>query len=558
MSSDLFEQHLNLFRRAMAAVEHRMFWSPFSEIPDMMNESAVAAGREAFEAYRDASFYLDQPGMTGRAGGEISPYGPVLNTVYPVCNPDRLIQAARNAIPAWTKAGPEARVGVCLEILSRLDKHGMELAHALMHTTGQSLSFSRQFSVAQALDRGLEAVTCAYRAMKLVPSSSLWEKPQSRGRPPLRMAKQFTAVPRGVALVVTCATLPTWHAYPAIMASLATGNPVLVKPHPGAVLPIAITVAAARMVLREAGFDPNLVSLLVDDETGSVAQRTALKPEIRIIDYAGHNRFGAWLETSASQAAVFVQKRAINAVVIDATDDYHGMLRNLALSICLYSGQMTTSPRLVCVSREGVRVADALIPVDQFCRDLSQMVSRLVEVPSAAAELLGAIASTESLAHIDALVDQCDPQTVLRTGTALDLPQWALARTRTPTLLRMEASALDAAEDALFGPIALIVETGAASESLALVERVAMEKGSLGLLLHSTHSPLQALAEEMALRTGLALSINLDANVLMNQTAGFSDFLGTGINPAANCSFIDPAYVAHRFCFVQVQQPAPG
>ena len=70
------------------------------------------------------------------------------------------------------------------------------------------------------------------------------------------MEKHFRIVPRGVGLVIGCCTFPTWNGYPGMFASLATGNAVVVKPHPGAILPLAITVRIAREVLAEAGFDP--------------------------------------------------------------------------------------------------------------------------------------------------------------------------------------------------------------------------------------------------------------------------------------------------------------
>ena len=63
---------------------------------------------------------------------------------------------------------------------------------------------------------------------------------------------------------IGCSTFPTWNSYPGLFASLVTGNPVIVKPHPHAVLPLALTVAVAREVLTEYGFDPNLVTLAVD------------------------------------------------------------------------------------------------------------------------------------------------------------------------------------------------------------------------------------------------------------------------------------------------------
>ena len=35
--------------------------------------------------------------------------------------------------------------------------------------------------------------------------------------------------------------------------------------------------------------------------------------------------------------------------------------------------------------------------------------------------------------------------------------------------------------------------------------------------------------------------------VFVNQTAAFSDYHGTGANPAANAAYIDAAFVANRF-----------
>src|SRR3546814_4911608 len=96
--------------------------------------------------------------------------------------------------------------------------------------------------------------------MARIPGVALWEKPQGK-HDPIKMEKRFTVVPRGIALVIGCSTFPTWNGYPGLFASLATGNTLIVKPHPGAILPLAIPVGIARQVLAEAGFDPNVVQL---------------------------------------------------------------------------------------------------------------------------------------------------------------------------------------------------------------------------------------------------------------------------------------------------------
>ena len=106
------------------------------------------------------------------------------------------------------------------------------------------------------------------------------EKPQGK-REPLRLSKTFRIVPRGLALVIGCNTFPTWNSYPGLFASLVTGNPVVVKPHRRAVLPLAITVAVAREVLAETGFDPNVVCLAVEGEDERLAPVLATRPEVK-------------------------------------------------------------------------------------------------------------------------------------------------------------------------------------------------------------------------------------------------------------------------------------
>ena len=64
--------------------------------------------------------------------------------------------------------------------------------------------------------------------------------------------------------MIGCSTFPTWNGYPGLFASLVTGNAVVIKPHPGAILPLALTASVARDVLREEGFDADLVTLAAD------------------------------------------------------------------------------------------------------------------------------------------------------------------------------------------------------------------------------------------------------------------------------------------------------
>lgn len=547
MSHPMFEKHKETLNQAVAAIESRGYWSPYPESPRAYGENAIEAGRAAFDVYRNAQFYLDQPGVIARGGAEVSPYGLPLNISYPRCNPDALISAAKSAMSNWVKAGPDVRAGVCLEILARLNAGSMEMAHAVMHTTGQALMMAFQAAGPHAQDRGLEAVAYAWREMKHVPATALWEKPQGKN-PPLRMEKRFTIMPRGVALNIACSTFPTWNGYPGLFASLVTGNPVIVKAHPTVILPLAIAVAVARQVFKEAGFDANLVSLLVDDPSAPIAKEVALKPDIRLIDYTGGPEFGNWLEDNARQATVYTEKAGVNCIVVDSIDDYKAMLRNLAFTLSLYSGQMCTTPQTIFVSADGVRTPEGVVSADQFGKDLAFAISKFLEDPARAVEVLGAIQSPLTAARIDGAREL---GVVLRESSPIEHPQWPNARVRTPLLLKVPVSDERVYMEERFGPIAFVVETPTTSVSLATAERVIREQGAITFSLYSTNPVVQQLAEDVSLRAGVALSINLTGGVFVNQSSGFSDFHATGANPAANACLTDSAFVAGRFFVVQ-------
>ncbi|MEW6165292.1 MAG: phenylacetic acid degradation protein PaaN [Pseudomonadota bacterium] len=550
MPHPLLDKHRTLLDQAQAAITRRTHWTPYPESPRAYGETALDDGQAAFEAYRDAQFYLDQPGVQGRGGEEVSPYGFTLGVSYPCCSPDALVSAARSAMLPWVRAGIETRTGVCLEILARLNAGSAELAYALMHTTGQSLGMAFLTGGPQAQARGLEALAWAHREMTQVPQQAEWQRNASQ-----RLEKRFMVAPLGVALVIGSATQPTWNACPALFANLATGNPVIVKPHPTAILPLAITVAVARAVLKEAGFDANLVTLLVGEPDGPVARDIALKQEIRLIDYAGAPDFGHWLLDNARQARLFVETGGVNCVLVDSTYDYKALLKNLVLSLCLDAGQLRATPRTIFVGREGVQTPEGTVSEERFGRDLAFALGKFLEDPARAVEVLGAIQSPTTVARIEAARELAETMAdILRESEAVAHPQWPKARVHTPLLIRAQADQPSLFMEERFGPIATIVSTANTAESLALAEATMRDKGALNFLVHTSRPHVQQLAEDISLRTGVALSFNLTGTVLINQPAGFADFQASGANPAASCGMIDGAFVANRFYFSQVQQ----
>ena len=547
-TDDLYAKHADTLRQALAAIAGRGYWSHYPESPSprVYGEDAAPAGEAAFQAYLGADFPLNQPGAAGTVATESSPFGVPLGVRYPHSSPDALIEAASAALPAWRDAGPDVRAGVCLEILDRLHKHVFELAHAVHATTGQAFVMAFQAGGTHALDRALEALAYAYAEQTRHPAAATWERPAKDA--PLRMSKTFHVVPRGVALVIGCNTFPTWNSYPGLFASLATGNPVIVKPHPRAVLPLAITVRYAREVLAGAGFDPNLVTLAAEEPDEKLAATLALRPEIRIIDFTGSTAFGDWLEANARQAVVFTEKAGVNTVIVDGTDDFAGLCRNVAFSLTLYSGQMCTTPQDILVPRDGIETEGGHKSFDEVAAGIAGAVAKLTGDDTRAVELTGAIVNEGVLDRLGRARKQGE---VLLDSREVAHPKYPGAAVRTPLILKLDSSDAATFSSEWFGPISFVIATDSTAQSVQIFRQLGSAKGALTASVYATAPEVLDEVERAAVDAGVHLSANLTSGVFVNQSAAFSDFHGSGANPAANAALTDGAYVASRFRIVQ-------
>ncbi|WP_406488401.1 phenylacetic acid degradation protein PaaN [Streptomyces phaeochromogenes] len=554
----LIAQHRPTLDQALEAIRTRAYWSPHPEHPKAYGENGsldAAAGKAAFDALLGSRLDLGQPGTDDWVGGEVSPYGIELGVTYPHADVDTLLPAMRAGQRAWRDAGAEMRAVVCLEILKRISDRTHEFAHAVMHTSGQAFMMAFQAGGPHAQDRGLEAVAYAYVEQVRTPDNAEWTKPQGK-RDPLALTKRFTPVPRGVALAIGCNTFPTWNGYPGLFASLATGNAVLVKPHPRAVLPLALTVQVAREVLAEAGFDPNLVALAAERAGEGIAKTLATRPEIRIIDYTGSTAFGDWLEANARQAQVYTEKAGVNTVLVESTDNYKGMLSNLAFSLSLYSGQMCTTPQNLLIPRDGIRTEEGPRSYDEVVADLAKSVGGLLGDDARANGLLGAIVNPEVKARLEAAAGLGE---VALASREIANPEFPDAVVRTPVIVKLDGAKPDdqaAFMNECFGPVSFAVAVDSAADAVALLRRTISSKGAMTVGAYTTSEEVEEAVQEACLEECAQLSLNLTGGVYVNQTAAFSDFHGSGGNPAANAALCDGAFVANRFRVVEVRREA--
>ena len=245
---------------------------------------------------------------------------------------------------------------------------------------------------------------------------------------------------------------------------------------------------------------------------------------------------------------MYTEKAGVNQIVVDSAEDFKSVARNVAFSLSLYTGQMCTAPQNVYVPKGGIDTSEGHLSLDQVAQGLAEAVQKLVGDPARAVEILGAVVNDGVAQRIEA-ARGLGP--VVLDSQAITHTQFPNARVRTPLIVK-----LDAKDDAKylkewFGPIAFVIATDSTAQSLDIARRAVRDHGALTLSLYSKSPKVVEDAIEVAEDAGVALSINLTGGVFVNQSAAFSDYHGTGANPAANSALTDAAFVAGRFRVVQ-------
>jgi phenylacetic acid degradation protein paaN len=543
-----FDKHIARLRAADEACLHRHAYSPFIESPSRKRhpEGAKERGLAWFESSLGTGSLgtvFENTGPGGEPiGSEQSPYtGKSLGIQYRQPSIDSMFSALNAGATAWRKASVNDRLGICLEGLDRLATAVFENTYATMHTTGQSFVMAFAGSGANSLDRGLEALVYAYRAMREIPETAQFAR--KFGAQEATLTKRYALMPRGPALVITCGSYPAWNAYPAIFANLATGNPVIVKPHPATILPVARAVQILRETLADAGFDPNLVIMAPDTASAPIAKHIAMDTRIAIIDFTGGREFGDELET-CSRALTYTETAGCNAVLLDSADDFDAVISSLAYGLSLFSGQMCTTPQNIYIP--------AHLESEQLATRLTDALDAISLNADLAAGVCGAVHSQQTIERSADLRDHLgDGETLVRDITPYSHPVFEAARTATPMLIKVDPERSNLHRREQFGPVAFLIPVGDREQALALAAKDAANCGAIASYAYSTDPSYRAHVEDELFSVGASVGFNLIRHRPMNYTAAFSDYHVTGLNPAGNASLTDLAFVANRFRIVQ-------
>jgi phenylacetic acid degradation protein paaN len=551
---ELATRHHALLFDAVQAVNSRAAFSAFAG-----REPSGPKGDEAAEQFSALlQVPLNLPGHVGvatRQTDEISPWTRLpLGVSYPRAEPSALIESAQRAKSTWSALTIDERAGVCVEMIERMFATNIVLGLAAMHTTGQGRGMSQSGSGTNALDRGLEAVAAAWQVLSRVPSTASWE--QAFGAELVALEKTYRIVPMGPALVVACASFPAWNVYPAVFANLMSGNPVIVKPHPSSVLQMALAVTIMRETLTDAGCAADTVQLAVDSAAEPITSLLATHPDIRIVDFTGSARYGAWIEQNARQARVYTETSGLNSVVLDSFIDTPSTLRAIAGAISLFSAQMCTAPQNIYIPETGVVTPEGTLSADEIEQGLVAAVEEIAASPRRAAAVLGSIQSDRTMDEIAELTTTLRAQGhVLSEPRSWQAPDFPDARTSTPLIARVSLENEGLFTHECFGPVVFLIRVPDARAALKRAADDAATHGAITAFLYSTDDGLIESAEEAFAAAGASLTINVTGAMPINFSAAFSDFHVSGLNPAGTATLTDDSFVTGRFRVVQSRRP---
>ncbi len=542
--SSLYNRHEKTLNEAVKAIHTRAFYTPYPEHPRAYPPEANDAGKDAFSNRMNHPFEELKTDSDQWIGEEVSPYFQTgIGITYPKISVNKLIKNA-TAAASWNDISVNERAGILIESLDRVASRYFEIAYATMHTTGQSFMMAFQASGPHANDRALEAIAMGYHEMTRFPEEVDWVKPM--GKFDLTIHKTWKTMAKGIGLVIGCSTFPTWNTVPGMYASLITGNPVIVKPHPKAILPIAIVISELRNVLSELGLNPDIIQLAVDTPSSPITKELAENESVTLIDYTGGNAFGDYIEGLGK--TTFTEKAGVNSVILDSVNDLAPVVQNIAFATSLYSGQMCTAPQNVFVPLDGIQTAEGNISFDEVALAISAAIEGIANHPKMGAGTLGGIQNDSTAKRISDAGDFGGD--VLTKPQAIINPEFENARVQSLSVVKMDHTNTAGYENECFGPVVFIVGTKNREHSVEIAADLARKKGAITCSAYCIDKDMQAQIEAKMNAAFTPVSFNFGGAAFVNQHAAFSDFHVSGGNPAGNASFTNPEYVNKRFVWI--------
>jgi len=328
---------------------------PFANEPfvDFTNERNAAVMREAI-AHVESQFGREYPVIIGGkryttgdmlASTNPSNYDEVIGLVHKanVELADKAFEAANAAFQDWKNVAPEARARYLLKVASLLRKHKAELTALIVLEVGKSWP-EADGDVAETIDFS------EFYAREMIRHNREQELTPLAGE-----QNESFYIPLGVGVVI-----PPWNFPLALLggmtlASIVTGNTVVLKPSSES------PIVSSRFVeiLEEASLPPGVVNFLPGSGS-KIGDYLVGSPRTRFIAFTGSKDVGLHINELASKTAegqlwvkrVVSELGGKDTIVVDETADMDAAVDGVVTSAFGYSGQKCSAcSRVVVVDK---------------------------------------------------------------------------------------------------------------------------------------------------------------------------------------------------------------
>lgn len=325
---------------------------PFQSEPftDFSNERNAAQMREAI-ANVEAGFGREYPIVIG---GKRYTTGDMLASVNPsnfdeviglvhkanVELADKAVEAATAAFQDWKRVDPAVRARYLLKIAALLRRHKTEFAALMVLEVGKSWP-EADGDVAEAID------FAEFYAREMIRYNG--EHPLT---PMAGEQNEMYYIPLGVGVVIPPWNFPLAILVGMVLASVVTGNTVVLKPSSES----AVVAAKFVELCEEASLPPGVLNF-VPGSGGKIGDYLVGNPSTRFIAFTGSKEVGLHINELAAKTAegqlwikrVVAEMGGKDTIVVDETADMDAAVDGVVASAFGYSGQKCSACSRVVV-----------------------------------------------------------------------------------------------------------------------------------------------------------------------------------------------------------------
>ncbi len=271
--------------------------------------------------------------------------------------------------------------------------------------------------------------------------------------------------PLGVGVVISPWNFPATLPLGMVVAAVAAGNTVVLKPSEQA----SVIACHLVQVLIDAGFPPGVVNLV----TGGgpvVGEALAADPRVRFVAFVGSRAVGVHLASQVSKVPpgqthlkrLMTEMGGKNATIVTGSADFEWAVAEVVRSALGYQGQKcSATSRIICLPELRDRFVEA---VAERMRDTARQRGRAVDNRP-----FGAVITPQARTKVEQYVAAAGDQgsVVLRGQRDEELGYCV-----TPTLVDHVAVDAPLAQDEIFGPVVAVIDADGLQSAVEIANQV--------------------------------------------------------------------------------------